>query len=56
MPGVTTLPVESDVLSGRLGDGGETTVLALAWSAEEPWRVGEIARRAMRPWGHRRMN
>jgi DNA-binding NtrC family response regulator len=43
MPGVTTLPVDSDVLSGRLGDGGEATVLALAWSAEEPSRVGEIA-------------
>jgi DNA-binding NtrC family response regulator len=43
MPGVTTLPVESDALSSRVGDGGEVSVLALAWSAEEPWRVGEIA-------------
>src|SRR5580658_5957358 len=43
MPGVTTLPVESDALSDRIGDGGEAIVLALAWSAEEPRRVGEIA-------------
>jgi two-component system nitrogen regulation response regulator GlnG/two-component system response regulator HydG len=44
MPDLTTvLPVESGVLSSRAGDGGEATVVVLAWSAEEPWRVGEIA-------------
>jgi two-component system nitrogen regulation response regulator GlnG/two-component system response regulator HydG len=46
MPGVTTLPVSSDVRSGHGGEGadpGTATVLALAWSAEEPHRVGEIA-------------
>jgi len=43
MPGSTTLPVSSVALSGRVGDGGEIPVLALAWSAKEPYRVGEIA-------------
>jgi two-component system nitrogen regulation response regulator GlnG/two-component system response regulator HydG len=43
MPGVTTLPVSGDALSGRFAGAGEVVVLALAWSAEEPWRVGEIA-------------
>jgi two-component system nitrogen regulation response regulator GlnG/two-component system response regulator HydG len=43
MPGVTTLPVSSDALSGRFGGAGEVNVLAVAWSAEEPGRVGEIA-------------
>jgi two-component system nitrogen regulation response regulator GlnG/two-component system response regulator HydG len=43
MPGVTTLPVPGDALSGLFGAEGEVSVLALAWSAEEPGRVGEIA-------------
>jgi hypothetical protein len=43
MPGVTTLPVSSDALSGRFDGAGEVIVLAVAWSAEEPGRVGEIA-------------
>src|SRR5260370_787326 len=41
--GRTTLPVSSVALSGRAGEGGEIQVLALAWSAKEPDRVGEIA-------------
>lgn len=40
-PGVTTAPVSSDVLSSR--DAGDVSVLALAWSAEQPSRLGEIA-------------
>ena len=39
---MTTLPVSSDKLGESSGDA-EVTVLALAWSAEEPSRVGEIA-------------
>jgi DNA-binding NtrC family response regulator len=46
MPGVTTVPVSSDVLSGHSGGGsdlGKANALAVAWSAEEPSRVGEVA-------------
>jgi two-component system nitrogen regulation response regulator GlnG/two-component system response regulator HydG len=43
MPGNTTVPVSSEVLSRQSGDIGPANVLALAWSAEEPSRVGEIA-------------
>jgi len=42
LQGLTTLPVSSDKLGESAGDA-EVTVLALAWSAEEPSRVGEIA-------------
>src|SRR5580658_1456269 len=43
MPGITTLPVTSDPASGDGGKVGQVGVLVLAWSAEEPLRVGEIA-------------
>jgi two-component system response regulator HydG len=43
MAGATTLPVGSQPLSRRPRAGGDVGVLSLAWSAEEPWRVGEVA-------------
>jgi two-component system, NtrC family, response regulator HydG len=43
MPGITTLPVTSDPASGDGDRVGQVGVLVLAWSAEEPLRVGEIA-------------
>jgi two-component system response regulator HydG len=43
MPGITTLPVTSDPASSDGDRVGQVSVLALAWSAEEPLRVGEIA-------------
>ena len=39
----TTLPVESELLGQNVRDGGEIDVLVLAWSSEQPERVGEIA-------------
>ncbi len=43
MPGITTVPLASDPTSSDGVDSGQVCVLALAWSAEEPARVGEIA-------------
>jgi DNA-binding NtrC family response regulator len=43
MQGVTTVPVSSHPLSRSSAEGGEVDVLVIAWSAEEPARVGEIA-------------
>jgi two-component system nitrogen regulation response regulator GlnG/two-component system response regulator HydG len=43
MPDPTTLPVDSDPLMQRPGEADEVDLLAMAWSAEEPWRVGEVA-------------
>jgi two-component system response regulator HydG len=43
MPGITTLPVTSDTAEGDRERVGHVSVLVLAWSAEEPLRVGEIA-------------
>jgi DNA-binding NtrC family response regulator len=43
MPSVTTLPVSSAPLSRPEAEVEKVHVLVLAWSATEPWRVGEIA-------------
>src|SRR5580658_1118374 len=43
MPGATTAPVSSDPLSRPAGGAPEVHALFLAWSAEEPWRIGETA-------------
>ncbi len=43
MPGATTAPVSSDPLSRPPGAIGQVHTLVIAWSAEEPGRVGEIA-------------
>jgi len=43
MPAVTTAPVNSDVVSDRPAVDTEVSVLVLAWSAEQPSRVGEVA-------------
>ena len=43
MAKVTTIQLDSDPLSRRGGTDGDVIVLAIAWSAEEPHRVGEIA-------------
>ena len=40
----TTRPVDSDPCSSDPGAGApDIDVLAIAWSAEQPWRVGEVA-------------
>ena len=43
MAKVTTIQLDSNPLSRRGGTDGDVIVLAIAWSAEEPHRVGEIA-------------
>ena len=43
MPKITTTQVDSDPLSRRSAVAGDVVVLAIAWSSEEPHRVGEIA-------------
>jgi DNA-binding NtrC family response regulator len=41
--GETTLLLETDARSGIAREVGEVFVLAIAWSADEPSRVGEVA-------------
>jgi DNA-binding NtrC family response regulator len=41
--GKTTVVVESSPLSRRATETPLATVLAIAWSADQPWRVGEVA-------------
>jgi two-component system nitrogen regulation response regulator GlnG/two-component system response regulator HydG len=43
MPSPTTLPVESESLSGVMESTGDVAALVIAWSAEQPWRAGELA-------------
>jgi DNA-binding NtrC family response regulator len=40
---ITTVPVSSDPSSRSTAGAGEANVLVIAWSAQEPSRVGEIA-------------
>jgi two-component system response regulator HydG len=43
MPGVTTIAVEPSPNSQARVDEGQVTTLVIAWSADEPNRIGEVA-------------
>jgi two-component system nitrogen regulation response regulator GlnG/two-component system response regulator HydG len=43
MRGNTTLSVKSDSLADVMDGTGDVGALVIAWSAEQPWRVGEVA-------------